>query len=309
MFKPGLVHTPVTPFNGDQSIDYETFAKVIEFHLANGADALALPMPEGEDLSLTDPEQRKLVEFAIGRVKGRVPVIAHVSDAGTTLAVERAVHAEKAGAAAIVSHPPYFWHPKPAMVVEHLVQIGTATGLPFFICNPPVESAGTSLTTETALQLIERLPNLAGVVDSSFDWVFMVEVISNGRRIRPELQLLCGAEFMVAAGVVGGWGAFSGLSGIAPKLVRELYDLCGKEKYVEARGLQEKVAALHHTVKEAGASGLKDGLAGVKGAMAWMGRGCGLPRPPVKALDEAGGEKLAAALGGMVFLKDEPQGW
>ena len=80
MFKPGLVHTPVTPFNGDQSIDYETFAKVIEFHLANGADALALPMPEGEDLSLTDPEQRKLVEFAIGRVKGRVPVIAHVKE-------------------------------------------------------------------------------------------------------------------------------------------------------------------------------------------------------------------------------------
>ena len=85
-----------------------------------------------------------MLEFAIKQVNGRVPVIAHVSDAGTAIAVERAKHAEKAGAAAIVSHPPYFWHPQPAMVVEHLVQIGSAVKLPLFVCNPPVENAGTS---------------------------------------------------------------------------------------------------------------------------------------------------------------------
>ena len=134
-FKPGLVHTPVTPFHRDQSIDFDTYAKIIEFHLRNGAEALALPMPEGEDLSLTDEEQRKLLEFAIRQVKDRVPVIAHVSDAGTAIAVARARHAESAGAAAIVSHPPYFWHPKPAMIVEHLVEIGSAVRLPFLICN------------------------------------------------------------------------------------------------------------------------------------------------------------------------------
>ena len=72
-FKPGLVHTPVTPFHRDQSIDFDTYAKIIEFHLRNGAEALALPMPEGEDLSLTDEEQRKLLEFAIRQVKDRVP--------------------------------------------------------------------------------------------------------------------------------------------------------------------------------------------------------------------------------------------
>ena len=309
MFNPGLVHTPITPFTGDQSVDYETYAKVLEFHLRNGADSLALPMPAGEDLSLTDPEQRKLVEFAIGQVRGRVPVIAHASDAGTALAVDRAVHAEKTGAAAIVSHPPYFWHPKPALVVEHLVQIGSAVGLPFFICNPPVETAGTSLTTDIVLQLVERLPNLAGVEDSSFDWVFMVEAISNGRRIRPEFQLLTGAEFMVSAWAVGGTGAFSPLSGIAPRLVRKLYELCREEKYVEARPLQEEIAALHHAVTEAGASCLKDGLAGIKTAMACMGRDCGVPRPPVRPLGQGERRKLAEAIDGMEFLKNEPYGW
>jgi 4-hydroxy-tetrahydrodipicolinate synthase len=308
-FQPGLVHTPITPFKRDQSIDFATYEKVIDFHLSHGADALALPMPEGEDLSLTDEEQRKLLEFAIRQVNGRVPVIAHVSDAGTALAVARARHAEAAGAAAIVSHPPYFWHPKPAMVVEHLVQIGSAVRLPLFIYNPPVESAGTSLTTDLTLQLIERLPNLAGVVDSSFDWVFMVEVVSNGRRLRPGFQLLPGAEFMVSAGVVGGAGAFAPLAAIAPKLVRQLHDMCSRQEYVEARTAQEDISALHHVVRSAGESLLKDGLAGLKSVLRVMGRDCGQPRPPVRALGETEHGKLADAVHAMAFLRTEPRGW
>ena len=37
-FTPGLVHIPVTPFKSDQSVDYDTYAKVLEFHIANGAE-------------------------------------------------------------------------------------------------------------------------------------------------------------------------------------------------------------------------------------------------------------------------------
>lgn len=308
-FKPGLVHTPVTPFKRDHSIDFEAYAKVLEFHLHNGADSLALPMPEGEDLSLTDEEKRQVLEFAIKQVNGRIPVIAHVSDAGTSIAVALAVYAEQAGAAAIVSHPPYFWHPKPAMVVEHLTRIGSAVRLPFFVCTPPVESVGTSLTAEMVLQLIERLPNLVGVVDASLDFVFMEEVISNGRRLRPEFQLLAGADFIVSAGALGGSGAFSPLSGIAPKLVRQLYDLCVKEKYVEARKMQEDIGALHHAVKSAGESGLRDGIAGIKVALATMGRSCGGPRPPVRSLGEVESGRLAEMIHAMDFLHAEPQGW
>jgi 4-hydroxy-tetrahydrodipicolinate synthase len=221
MFQPGLVHAPVTPFKRDHSIDFDTYARIIEFHLRNGAETLAVPTPEGEDMSLRDGELREILEFAIRRVKGRVPVIAHVSDAGTQIAVERAVHAEKAGAAAIMSHPPYFWHPRPAMVVEHLARIGKAVRLPFYVCRPPVESVGTTITTEAVLELIERVPNLAGVVDASLDFVFMEEVISNGRRVRPDFSLrqdYCPASLdgsgAVAVATSPGWcGGFTTCAG------------------------------------------------------------------------------------------------
>src|SRR5215475_11086851 len=107
VFEPGLVHTPVTPFARDNDIAYETFAKLIEFHLRNGADSLALPMHVGESVSLTDDEQRALLAFAVKRVNGRVPVIAHTSDAGSAIAADRARHAQEIGAAAVVATTPY----------------------------------------------------------------------------------------------------------------------------------------------------------------------------------------------------------
>jgi 4-hydroxy-tetrahydrodipicolinate synthase len=308
-FKPGLVHTPVTPFKADHNIDFGTYAKIIEFHLRNGAEALALPMPHGEDLSLTDPEQRSLLEFAIAQVRGRVPVIAHVSDAATAIAVARAVRAEQAGAAAIVSHPPYFWHPRPAMVVEHVAAIGSAVSVPFFVITPPVESAGTTLSADLVVQLVERLPNLAGVVDASLDFVFMEEVIPAGRELRPDFQLLAGGDYPVPSSALGGSGSFSLLAAVAPKRVCELHELCSREQFVEAREAQEELATLMHAVKEAGASGLKDGLAGIKTALAAMGRECGLPRPPVRPLGEAERGRLLEAIAGMRFLRAEPRGW
>ena len=308
-FRPGLVHTPITPFKRDHGIDYDTYAKVLEFHLKNGAEALALPMPEGEDMSLTDPELRQLLEFAIRHVKGRVPVIAHVSDAGTSIAIERAVHAGKTGAAAIVSHPPYFWHPKPAMIVEHLVRIAGSVKLPFFVCNPPIESVGATLTSAMVLELVERVPNLAGIVDASLEFVFMEEIMGNTRAKHPEFQLIAGQDYPVSAFALCGSGVFSPLSAIAPGLVKNLYNLCKARKFVEARGMQENIAELHHLLKEAGESGLKDGLGGIKTAMAVMGREVGVPRPPVRPLGEVERGRIADTLQSMPFLRAEPRGW
>ncbi|OGA39097.1 MAG: hypothetical protein A3G24_14120 [Betaproteobacteria bacterium RIFCSPLOWO2_12_FULL_62_13] len=301
-FQPGLVHTPVTPFKSDYSIDFDRYGQLLEFHLRHGAQALALPMHAGESVSLSDEEQQALLDFAVQRVKGRVPVIAHVSDSGTGIAASRARRAQAVGAAAIVATTPYYWTPPPAMLLEHFAQIGTAAGIPFFVYYTPDEMGGTRLTTELMLKLIDRLGNFAGVVDASLDWQFMINIVSNAWRVRPDFQLLAGTEYMVSAGAVGATSMFSSLAGVAPKLVRQLYDICRKERYFEARQPQEELAALRQIVKRAG-------FAGLKGAMRAMGRDCGEPRPPNEALGAGVYEKLAAELGAMAALRAEPRGW
>ena len=301
-FDPGFVHCPVTPFTRDNAVDYPTYEKVLDWHVRKGADALALPMPQAEDISLTDSEQRELMAFAIRCVNGRVPVIAHVSDPGTMIAVARAQYAESIGAAAIASRPPYFWHPKPAMVVEHLVTIGSSVRLPFFVCTPPVEDAGTHLSSDQVLEVLERLDNLAGLVDASMRFVFMADVVSRGREKRPDFRLLAGTDYIVSNNVLGGRGGFSPLASVAPRLARELYDLCAKQQFTQARKAQEQIATLNHTLKQAG-------FASLKGAMTVMGRDVGSPRPPVDPLGEVEAGVLADRLRSMDFLEREPRGW
>ena len=66
----------------------------------------------------------------------RAPVIAHVSDSGTGIAVDRACYAEK-------PVPPLYCNldvlldATAAMVLEHLAQIGRAVKIPFFVLYSP----------------------------------------------------------------------------------------------------------------------------------------------------------------------------
>jgi 4-hydroxy-tetrahydrodipicolinate synthase len=301
-FQPGLVHAPVTPFTREHRIDFDLYGKLIAFHLAHGADALAIAMHAGESVSLSDQERRELLEYAIKAVAGRRPIIAHVSEAGTGVAAALARHAEAAGAAAIVATTPYYWTPPPAMVLEHFAQIGGAVGIPFFVYNAPEEMAGSRINTDLALKLIARLPNFAGVVDSSLDWQFMIELMTEAPKVRPDFALLAGNELMVSASAIGATGMITSLAAIAPKRVRQLFELCRTQELFEAREVQEEIAALHQVLKPGG-------VAALKAAMRAMGRDCGVPRPPNLPLGKSADAALGKALGVESALRNEPRGW
>lgn len=302
MLQLGLVHTPVTPFTRDYRIDYALYEKIIEFHLRNGADALALPMHVGESVSLTDAERRELLQFAIRKVNGRVPVIAHVSDSGTTIAAGRAQHAQEAGATAVITTAPYYWTPPPTMLLEHFAQIGAAVRIPFFIYNAPDEMGGTKMTTDLSLKLIDRLDNFSGIVDASLDWQFMIDVVYFARRARADWQLISGTEYLVSARAIGTTGAFAPLASVAPALVRRVYDTCLKEDYSAARKPQEELAALRQLVK-------KGGVAALKAALRAVGRECGEPRYPLMPLGEVERVSLSDRLAAVTALRAEARGW
>lgn len=299
---PGLVHTPVTPFTADEGIDYGLYGKILAFHIDQGAEALALPMHAGESVSLTDDERRALLRFALREVRGRVPVMAHVSQSGTGVAAGLARDAATAGAAAVVATTPYYWTPPPAMLLEHFTQIGAAAGVPFYVYNSPAEMGGVKVTTDLALKLLERLDNFAGLIDASLDWQFMIDLVSNAQRLRPPFALLTGAEYPISARAIGAKGMMAPLAGIAPGAVRRLWALCRDERYEEALPLQEALAALRQAVKPWGVAGLKAG-------MGCLGRECGQPRPPIDACAGADRERLAGAIGAIGLLKEEPRGW
>lgn len=301
-FIPGLVHTPVTPFTRDSAVDFERYAGLVEFHIKNGADALALPMHAGESVSLSDGERQQLLQLALKTARGRVPVIAHVSDSGTGIAADRARAAERAGAAAVVATTPYYWTPPAAMVLEHFALIGAAVQVPFFVLYAPHEMHGTKISTDMVLKLMDRVPNFTGVIDASLDWQSMINIVSNGQRKNAGFQLLSGSEYMISAGAIGATSVLSSLAGVAPMLVRKLYDLCKAERYAEALPVQEALAALWQLVKPGG-------MGGLKAAMQAMDRDCGSVRAPLDPLAAPAAQKMATEIAALPAMAGEPRGW
>ena len=161
---------------------------------------------------------------------------------------------------------------------------------------------GSKVTADLCHRLIDRLPNFAGVVDLSLDWQFMIELMTDAPQRRPGFQLLAGAELMVSAAAIGATGMFAPLAGIAPKLVRTLYDLCRDQKLFEAR-------ASAGSDRGAAPSGEARRRCRLKAAMRAMGRDCGEPRPPVLPLDAVAYQKLVGELDAIAALRAEPRGW
>lgn len=300
-FKFNLVHAPVTPFaNG--CIDFATYGKVLDFHLAGGAQGLALPMHIGESVSLTVAEREALLEFAVKHVKERVPIIGNVSEAGTAIAASLASHAAKAGAAAMAASVPYYWKPPQHMLVEHFIAIGEAGQIPLFVLNSPAEMNEVEIASKSVVDLLHRLPNMAGLIDLSLDWQYMIEVITVARAKRPDFQLVSGTEYMISAAAIGATGLLSPLGGVAPKLIGSLFALCMAEKFAEARAVQEKAAILFRAMRDSGVAGFKTGLLA-------LGRDCGAPRPPLTGLDDASAKSLLAEITSAGVMNTELRGW
>ena len=284
-FNFGLVPSLLTPFK-DGKIDYPTLEKLIELNIQQQVDGLAIPTHIGESVSITGIERKELFQFAVQTAKGRIPIIGNVSEAGTDLACDLARAAHDAGVSALYACVPYYWTPPESMLLEHFTKIGKAGQLPFFVYNSPEEMSGVKVSTNLAMNLIRDLPEFAGIIDMSLDWQYMIAVISEAKRIKPSFQLVTGTEYMISAKAIGATGLLSPLANVAPKLVRELYDVCMQEQFQAAYDLQVDAAFLYRLFNQYGISGLKV-------ISQHLGRDVGTPRVP---LDQLNSEQVAALL-------------
>ena len=97
----------VTPFKDNGEVDYESFAKNIEYQIANGTDAIIVCGTTGEASTMPDEEHCAAIKYAVDKIAGRIPVIAGTGSNDTPHAIKLSKFAESAGADAILSVTPY----------------------------------------------------------------------------------------------------------------------------------------------------------------------------------------------------------
>lgn len=136
----GVIPILATPFQADESLDLESWKRLIAFMLELGVDGLTVLGVLGEANRLSDAERATLVETAAKVIDGRVPLIAGVSHSGTRAACQLASMARDAGADALMVAPQKEAVPNDARVLEIFQRIGAATPLPLVLQDHPAST-------------------------------------------------------------------------------------------------------------------------------------------------------------------------
>lgn len=160
MFKGSIVAL-VTPMKPDGSLDVPAFEKLIAWHLDEKTDGIFVTSTTGEAPSLTTDEQQRIIELAVKKVAGRVPVFAGTGTNCTHTTIEYTHRAMEAGVDACVVVTPYYNKPTQHGLFEHFSAVAKANSIPILIYNIPGRT-GCDLLPETVAKLAE-IPNIVGI--------------------------------------------------------------------------------------------------------------------------------------------------
>jgi len=235
----GAATALATPFD-ENGIDYLAFAKMIDFQLTNGIDALVVCGTTGESSTLSDTEKRELIDFAVRQVRGRVPVIAGTGGNDTKRACLLSEYAAGAGADALLVVTPYYNKCTQKGLVNYYNDIAKASSLPFIAYSVPSRT-GMRIEPETALKISENelAVGLKDAGDSISDTAKTISLCGdalpvysgNDDRILPVLSL-------------GGKGVISVMSNLIPNEVKSLCALYFDGETKRAAEMQTKLIPL-----------------------------------------------------------------
>ena len=245
MFKGSNVAL-VTPFKGN-SLDEETYIKIINFHLENGTNGLVPAGTTGESPTLSHKEHEKVIELCIQEAKGKIPVIAGTGSNSTTEAISLTQHAEKAGADGALIVTPYYNKPTQEGLYQHYKAINDKCGIPIIIYNIPGRSV-IDMTVDTMARLFE-LKNIVGVKDATGD---LNRVDETFKKIGNEFIQLTGEDGLAYEyNKRGGVGCISVTANIAPKMCSDMQKFSksqNNDEQKKAEEIDKKLQPVHKSL-------------------------------------------------------------
>ena len=270
-----------TPFTED-GVNFEEFAKLIEFQIKQGVDSIVVCGTTGESSTMTDEERKATIKFAVDIVNGRIPVIAGTGSNNTKHAIELSKYAESVGVDGVLLVTPYYNKTTQAGLVAHYTAIAKEIHIPIILYNVPSRTS-VNILPATALEL-SKIENIVAIKEAS----------GNISQIA-EIAKLCGDNLSIYSGnddqiipilSLGGIGVISVLSNVAPKYTHDIvYNyLNGKTKL--ALDMQLDAIDLIHSLF------CEVNPIPVKAALNMMGYHFGKPRLPLIEMSSANADIL-----------------
>jgi 4-hydroxy-tetrahydrodipicolinate synthase len=230
----------VTPFKDDGTVDYDTYAKLVDFHAKGGSHGVVVTGTTGEPSTLTTAERIELLKVAISAAGKRIQIVAASGTQNHADTVVMSEAAAKAGADALLIVTPYFIRPPQRGLEAYYRDLCKRSDLPVMIYHIPGRAA-VNMTADTIARVALAAPNLVGIKHAVNDLALVSELI-----------VALGSEFRIHVGLeelsfpmvaLGAHGLMNAVGNLCPGKVAELYT-------VTAAGDLKRGRALHYELWE-----------------------------------------------------------
>ncbi|MBO7407073.1 MAG: 4-hydroxy-tetrahydrodipicolinate synthase [Clostridia bacterium] len=230
----------VTPFKGinNAEVDFDKLGELIEMQIAGHTDAIVICGTTGESSTMPDAEHLSVIEYAVNKVAGRIPVVAGTGSNDTLHGINLSREAVRRGADALLQVTPYYNKATQKGLIKHYSAIAAAVDVPIILYNVPSRT-GVNIAPDT-LKELSKIPNINGIKECNLAQVTEVHC-----KCGDELNIWSGEDGQVAMMLgAGGQGVISVVSNVYPQI---MHDMVMKYKSGDVRGswaLQAKTLGL-----------------------------------------------------------------
>ena len=260
----------VTPMHADGGVDEQAFRRLIDWHVAQGTDAIVAVGTTGESATLDEDEHCAAIAVAVDQAVGRIPVIAGTGANSTSEAIALTRCAKAAGADACLLVTPYYNKPTQEGLFLHHKAVAEAVDIPQILYNVPGRTA-VDMLPETVAR-IAQVDNVVGVKEATGQ----LDRITRLRELTPPGFAVYSGDDATAreAILLGADGDISVTANIAPAAMHAMCAAALAGDSARAEQLDAPLAGLHRDLF------LEANPIPVKWALAEMGlieRGIRLP--------------------------------
>lgn len=282
-----------TVFDHDGRVDEPVLHQLIDYYIGSGVNALFVGGSMGQGMAMTQDERKKLFDFCIKVVNGRLPIIAHVGTADPYTTIELGRYALKAGADALAIVGPYYYSDRtPAELRAHFKMVGKALTAPILLYNNP-KYQGYAISSELMAKLVEDSPQIFGckMALGGID-----DVVAYRGELGPDFKLFALASSLFPGMLMGVAGTVSPPLTLCPEIGVACIRAVDAGDHVRALQLQEAIVELQGSL-------MAPAIRKVCGRGVYLAglRELGIPvkmypRWPVDEMPSHGLERLRAAL-------------
>lgn len=240
----GSIPPIVTPIR-DGAVDYDAYAGLVEFQVAQGSHGILVNGTTAEPSTLTIDERNRLVDVAVATVNGKIPIVAATGSQSLAETEQLTAHAVKAEVDALLIVTPYYIKPPQRGLIEYYLRLAGQHATPWMIYHIPGRTV-VHVEIDTLKELRSKSPHFVGMKHAVNDLGFVTECLG---ALGDDFKIFVGLEELSFPELtIGACGLMNAVGNLRPDILARMCQAVWDGDLKTGRKLHQRLLEINQAV-------------------------------------------------------------